>query len=147
MYYYCCNYEQLTTYLSEIERAINQRSLMYVADKNYEEVLAPYHMIFGRNIDDNFTTAFYQMTSDNVRANFSMQKKLLPVFKKRFEAEYITALREKHIYNRPRFLQDNNVIVGDVILIKEESIPRMKRRKGKFIELIRGNDGKVRRVK
>ena len=60
-----CNYEQLTTYLYEIERA-NQRRLTYVADENYEEVLMPYHMIFGRNIDDNCATDFFEMTSDNV---------------------------------------------------------------------------------
>ena len=120
-----CNYEQLRTYLCEIERVINQRPLTYVADENYEEVSMPYHMIFGKNIDDNCTTDFYEMTNDNVRANFSMQRKLLSVFKKRFEAGYITALREKHIYNRPHFLQDNSVIVADVFLIKEESIPRM----------------------
>ena len=72
-------------------------------------------MIFGRNIDDNCTTDFYEMTSDNVRENFSMQRKLLSVFKRRFEAAYITALREKGIYNRTRFLQDKSVIVGDVV--------------------------------
>ena len=104
-------------------------------------------MIFGRNIDDNCTTEFYEMTSDIVQANFSMRRKLLSVFKKCFEADYITALREKHIYNKPHFSQDNSVIVGDIFLIKEESIPRMKWRKGKIIELIRGNDGKVRGVK
>ena len=81
-----CNYEQLTTYLCEIEKAINQRTLTYVADENYEELLTPYHMIFERNIDDNCTTDFYKITRDNVRANFSMQRKLLSVFKKRFEA-------------------------------------------------------------
>ena len=52
-------------------------------------------MIFGRNIDDNCTTDFYEMTSDNVRENFSMHRKLLSAFKRRFEAAYITALREK----------------------------------------------------
>ena len=57
-----CNYEQLAAYLCEIERAINQRPLTYVVDENYEEVLTPYHMIFGRNIDDNCKTDFYQMT-------------------------------------------------------------------------------------
>ena len=71
----------------------------------------------------------------------------MSVFKKHFEAECITALREKHIYNGPRFLQDNSVIVGDVVLIKEESIPKMKWSKGKTIELIRGNDGRVRGFK
>ena len=78
-------------------RAINQRPLRYAVDENYEEVLTPYHMIFARNIDDNCTTDFYEMTSDNVRANLSMQRKLLSVFKKRFEAEYITTLQEKYI--------------------------------------------------
>ena len=76
-----------------------------------------------------------------------MQRKLFSVFKKRFEAEYITALQEKYIYNRPRFLQDNSIIVGDVVLIKKESIPRMKWGKGKIIELIRGNNGKIIGVK
>ena len=104
-------------------------------------------MIFGRNIDDNCTTDFYKITRDNVRANFSMQRKLLSVFKKRFEAWYITALQEKHIYNRPRFLQDNSIIVGDVVLLKEESISRMKWREENIIELICGNDGKIRGVK
>ena len=97
-------------------------------------------MIFGRNIDDNCTRDFHEMTSDNVRGNFSMQTKLLSVFKKRFEAEYITVLREKHIHNRPRFLQDKSIIVGNVVLIKEKSIPRMKCRKVKIIELILGNE-------
>ena len=142
-----CNYEQLTTYLCEIEKAINQRTLTYVADENYENLLTPYRMIFGRNIDDNCTTDFYKITRDNVRANFSMQRKLLSVFKKRFEAWYITALQEKHIYNRPRFLQDNSIIVGDVVLLKEESISRMKWREENIIELICGNDGKIRGVK
>ena len=59
-----CNYEQLKIYLCEIERAINQRPLTYVADENYEEVLTPYH-IFGMNIDDDCTTDFYETTSDN----------------------------------------------------------------------------------
>lgn len=39
-------------------------------------------------------------------------RKLLTIFGKRFEAEYIIALREKHIK-----------IIGDTFLIKEESAP------------------------
>ena len=50
------------------------------------------------------------------------------------------------VYNRPRFLQDNSVIIGDVVLIKEENIPGMTWRKGKIIELICENDGKIRGV-
>ena len=52
-------------------------------------------------------------------------------------------LYKKSIYNRPRFLQGNSAIVGDVVLIKEESIPRMKWHKGKIIELILGNNTRL----
>ena len=58
-------------------------------------------MIVGRNIDDNCTTEFYEMTSDNVRANFSIQRKLLSVFKKRFEAEV------HYSFTRKAFITDH----------------------------------------
>ena len=76
-----------------------------------------------------------------------MQRKLLSVFKRSFEAEYITVLREKHIYNKPRILQDDSVITDNVVLIKIDSISRMKWHKGKIIQLICGNHGKVKRNK
>ena len=76
------------------------------------ESIKPYHMIFGRNIDNNSMIDFYEMTSDNVQGNTLMQRKLLSVLKKRFEEEYITVLQEKHIYKRPRFLLDNIVFLA-----------------------------------
>ena len=96
--------------------------MTYVADEIYEEVLTPYHMILDRNIDDNCTIDFNEMTSGHVSANALMQRKLLSIFKRRLEAEYIKASREKHIYNRPRYLQDSSIIVCDVALIKEETL-------------------------
>ena len=74
--------------------------------------IKPYHMIFGRNIDNNCMIDFYEMTSDNVQGNTLMQRKLLSVLKKRFEEEYNTVLQEKHIYKRPRFLLDNTVFLA-----------------------------------
>ena len=64
------------------------------------------------DIDDNSTINFNETTSDDVRANVMVLRKLLTIFGKRFEAEYIIALREKHIK-----------IIGDTFLIKEESTP------------------------
>ena len=74
--------------------------------------IKPYHIIFGRNIDDTCMIDFCEMTSDNVQGNILMQRKLLSVFKKRFEEEYITVLQEKHIYKRPQFLLDNTVFLA-----------------------------------
>ena len=64
-----CNYEQFPTNFCEIEWAINQRPLTYVPDEIYKEVLTRYHMILGRNIDDNCTINFNEIINDNVRAN------------------------------------------------------------------------------
>ena len=74
--------------------------------------IKPYHMIFGRNNNNNCMIHFYEMTSDNVQGNTLMQRKLFSVFKKRFEEEYITVLQEKHIYKRPRFLLENTVFLA-----------------------------------
>ena len=59
-------YEQLTGNLCEIEIAINQQPLTFVAADIYEEVSTPYHTIFGRNIDEKCTMSLNEMTSDNV---------------------------------------------------------------------------------
>ena len=52
MYTLCTHYVTMSNYqLIYLKmRAVNQRSLKYVADEIYEEVLTPYHTIFGRNI-------------------------------------------------------------------------------------------------
>lgn len=42
-----------------------------------DEVLTPYYMGFGRNIDNIYTIHFNEMTSDNARRNVMSQKKLL----------------------------------------------------------------------
>ena len=41
-----CNYELLETDLCEIQRAINQRPLIYVADKIYKDALTHYYVTF-----------------------------------------------------------------------------------------------------
>ena len=52
--------------LCEIEIAINQQPLTFVAADIYEEVSTPCHTIFGRNIDEKCTMSLNEMTSDNV---------------------------------------------------------------------------------
>ena len=48
----------------------------HVTAQIYEEVVTLYHMIFGRNIDDNCRISLYERRSDNVRAYAMMQRKL-----------------------------------------------------------------------
>ena len=66
-------------------------------------------------------------------------------FQSRFYKEYVVALRERHFYNANKKYDNHcDIKVGDVLLIKQDKIPRMCWKKGKVESLIIGRDGYVR---
>ena len=65
-------------------------------------------------------------------------------FCKRFEKEYLLSLQER-CYNH-KFENKCTLVVGDVVLIKEENKPRMLWRKGLVTKLIKSKDNLIRRA-
>ena len=66
---------------------------------------------------------------------------------KRFYNEYILALRERHQYDRQSHHPHlQNVSIGDIVLVKDVNLPRLRWKKGRITKLIKGNDGLVRGV-
>ena len=61
-------------------------------------------------------------------------------FIKMFENEYIIALQEREFYNNKRFNNDLRLLHNNVVLIKEDNVPRMLWRKGRIIKFIKGSD-------
>ena len=61
-------------------------------------------------------------------------------FIKKFENEYIIALQEREFYNNKRFNNNLRLLHNDVVLIKEDNVPRMLWRKGRIIKFIKGSD-------
>ena len=59
-------------------------------------------------------------------------------FKQRFINKYVTALQERHCYyqNKRKGIK-NNIKIGDVVLVNEEKISRLKWHKGKITSLTR----------
>ena len=57
---------------------------------------------------------------------------VLAHFISRFYKEYITALRERRRYQRGATDNDWKLHEGEVVLIKDEVLPRIKWRKGKI---------------
>ena len=64
----------------------------------------------------------------------------------RSKGNYCLYLKSVSKQSKLQHYEHYSVTAGDVVFIKEESIPRMKWRKWEINELICGNDGKVRRV-
>ena len=65
---------------------------------------------------------------------------------KRSYNEYIHALYERHQYDRQSHPHLQNVSIGDIVLVKDVNLPRLRWKKGRITKLIKGNDGLVRGV-
>ena len=46
------SYDELVTVICEMENSINSRALTYLPEENYQALLSPYHLLYGRNIND-----------------------------------------------------------------------------------------------
>ena len=49
-------------------------------------------------------------------------------------------MQEREFYNNKRFNNDLRLLHNDVVLIKEDNVPRMLWRKGRIIKFIKGSD-------
>ena len=136
--------DQLNTVLIEIENIINSSPLTHISEEHFEESLTPYHLIYGRNIVVNKVSFLNKdMDANSFRSNYNKVNILLKHFSKRFTEEYLSLLYECCSYRDNRTDENCRLYVGDIVLIKENFVTRMKWRKGKVLNLIRGKDNKV----
>ena len=139
-------YEELETVLIEIESSINTRPLTYVNEDDTETIITPNHLIFGCDIHDNFS-----FTSSNTYVPVKRLRhltKILEHFRKRFASIYLNELRQSHLYRKVNVADKRNLIVGDIVLIKDDQpLPRSKWPIAKVEQLIRGKDGNIRGAK
>ena len=83
-------YGKILTILIEIESIINFRPLTYLSNNHGESFITPYHLIYGRHINEKCYKydARNEITSDQIRENFSSKiRNVKSYFIKRFEDE------------------------------------------------------------
>ena len=68
---------------------------------------------------------------------------VLQKFFNRFGNEYISAVKECYIYGNKRYNNSTDNLINDVVLVREVKTPRMKCKKTKVIEVIKGIDNHV----
>ena len=140
-------YDEILKILIEIESIISSRPLTYMSNNHDESFITPYHLIYGRHINEKCYKydARNEITSDQIRENFSsIIRNVKSYFIKRFEDEYITAIQEREYYNQKKFKNSEQLVIGDVVLVKEDNFPGMSWRKGQIINVIRGVDKLIR---
>ncbi|XP_065650968.1 uncharacterized protein LOC136079173 [Hydra vulgaris] len=137
------SYEELETILCEIESVINSRPLYYISEDDTQEALAPYHLMFGRNIH-NKLNEIYKLPEDVLRRTVFLKTAIFN-FWKRFATSYLNELKQHHLYVKDKTSYTEQLVANDVVLIQDDTkIPRSQWRMGKVLKLIRGTDGKVR---
>ena len=142
-------YEELYTVITEIESVMNSRSLTYLSEEEYQESLTPNHLIYGRDIVNDICSSEIEEIKDAEQLR-GVRKYCLLVsnhFKRRFYNEYLNALQERHLYQHNTSKSETDVLLGDVVLIKEVVRPRIMWRKGRIVDYIEGRDEKIRGVK
>ena len=124
-------YEELETLLLEVEMVINSRPLTYLNNETMES-LTPSHLVIGRrllsrrdeegNVDDD-----YDRNNDELNKRFEYLNTLLKHYWSRFNSEYLSELRERHINSSKGSKTDmNTLIIGDVVLIKDDLVLKKK---------------------
>ncbi|XP_075990231.1 uncharacterized protein LOC142985871 [Anticarsia gemmatalis] len=131
-------FEEMTTVLCEIEACLNSRPLCPMDDDSMQP-LTPGHFLIAEapvNVPDvNLKTA---KVSNLTRWQYT--QRLLNDFWSRWQKEYLTRLQQ-----RPKWLKrEKEFKVGDIVLIKQDSLPPGKWFMGRITDKHPGPDGFTR---
>ncbi|XP_015926265.2 uncharacterized protein [Parasteatoda tepidariorum] len=143
-------FDELETLLVETEAILNSRPITYIGT-DAEELcaLTPAHFLIGKritclpsvklNLDTNFSSRKTLIKAHNYR------ERLMKSFWSRWKNEYLLNLRSAHL----SLIKNNvpNFNVNDIVIIKDDFLPRNFWKLGKILELFPGRDGKVRACK
>ena len=141
-------YEELETILVEIEMVVNCRPLAYLYNDVEEEALTPSHLVIGRRLINppaKIVDIDTEHSLSTLNARYKYLQTIIDHYWKRFSNEYLLELHQHHLdVNKGNYDELCRLLLGDVVLIKDDSCKRNYWQRGKVEQLITGSDGKVR---
>ena len=136
--------ETIETLFCEVESMINSRPMTKVSeDPMDEEVITPNQILMLN--EARYNPKYYEefQRSDMYRRRWRAIQHIANKFWKRWVKEYIPLLQKRSKWTA----EQENLKVGDVVLIYEENTPRYLWPMGLVVEVKEGRDGLVRSVK
>lgn len=133
--------EELETIIYEVEAVLNSRPLTPVSsDPNDLNALTPGHLLIGDHLtappDPTLLDLKFNSLSRWQRIQFIVQS-----FWKRWTQDYLNELQHRQKWHKP-----SKIVVGSMIIIKDDNIPCMKWVLGRIARTYEGVDGEVRVV-
>ena len=137
------DFVELQTILLEIELILNSRPLGPIYDEN-QEFLTPNHLLFGRQL--NIINDCEENNTGDISngKRVSYLKQVVDHYWKRWSKDYLTTLRNYEQSYKKDFITPS---INDIVLVREDKIPRYKWKVGRICELCYSRDGRIRSVK
>jgi hypothetical protein len=132
------NYEQLITFLCEVEAVVNGRPLTYVTEDE-DDLIPLTPSMFIRDLAQSDYPEITTLDGGSLRDQYKGLITLRQQLRQRFRKEYLSLLVEKgkkkpiHVFK-----------MGDMVLIGDNTKKRLDWSMGRIIELIQGRDDHVR---
>lgn len=135
------NFEELSTFLCQIEACLNSRPLVPMSsDPSELSVLTPGHFIIGSPLLDIPETS---NCSIGLNDRWKLLQKMRKEFWDRWSQDYLNQLQQRpKAWSLPRA----NIQKGDLVAIHEPQLPPLKWLLGRVIQCFPGADGRVRVV-
>ena len=138
------SFDELLTFFLEVELILNSRPLHTLFDDEFEDVLTPNHLLYGRKLNIS-NERDHIVNISNTSKRFMYLNSVIEHFWDRWRFDYLLSLREFH---RPMKSNSNTQPnVDDIVLDYEERQPRQHWRLARVKELIISKDGQVRAAK
>ena len=139
------NLEELTTLITEVEATLNDRPLTYISDG---VPFTPSHLMCGRPLKSLphaiMDDTDYHINEHSIIRQATHMNNILQHFKQRWQKEYITALRERHLSNKTKSTDKNIIKVGDIVLVHTDNKKRIEWPLAKVTKLFTGLDNYTR---
>ncbi|XP_055309100.1 uncharacterized protein LOC129572990, partial [Sitodiplosis mosellana] len=135
-------YEQLITFLVQIEAVLNSRPLYALSDEPTDmQVITPGHFLIGESFILPPPIAAPAKSDYSLKRVRDEQQKMLQAFWKSWQADYLATLLP-----RKKWLSERPFETGQLVLIKDENLPPAQWQMGRIKELILSKDDLVRSV-
>ena len=124
---------ELQTLVKEVQAVVNDRPMTFISsDINDPQPLTPSKLLYGFDVTglphpDVDVDDLDEDYKDQGEMNKAMKRRALLVdkFDQRFKTEYLAALRERHTYQQKKGSQQEEIKLGDVVLINNKDLPRI----------------------
>jgi len=133
------------TVFYEVELIMNSRPLCNLFDDDFEEILTPNHMLYGRKLAITSNKENYENINESLSKRVKYLNELLEHFWNRWRYDYLLSLREYK--SNIKSTSNTEPKVNDIVLIFNDKQPRQQWKMGRIIELLTSKDNRIRSAK